>query len=68
MAVKLTVNLSDEVADALKKMAEKNDISVTEQLRRAISTEKWITSVADDEDKKLLVEDKGRLKEVIFRP
>ena len=68
MAVKLTVNLSDEVAEALKKLAAKNDISVTEQLRRAISTEKWVTSVADDNDKKLLVEDKGQLKEVIFRP
>jgi hypothetical protein len=68
MPVKLTVNLSDEVADALKKMAQENGITVTEQLRRAISTEKWVEDIDKDREKKLIVEDNGQLKEVVFRP
>lgn len=64
MPVKLTINLSDEVADNLKALADKNNITVTEQVRRAISTEKWI-----GEQKKVLVEDdEGQLQQVVFRP
>lgn len=67
MAVKLTVNLSDDVAAALKAMAEKNHTTVTEQLGRAISTEKWLTEVRES-DKKVLLEDNGNIREVVFRP
>jgi predicted transcriptional regulator len=67
MTVKLTVNLSDDVAAALKSMADHNDVTVTDQLRRAISTEKWLTEVRDSK-KKVLIEDNGKLQEVVFRP
>jgi len=67
MTVKLTVNLSDEVAETLKKLAEHNGITVTEQLRRAISTEKWVEDINKDQSKKLLIADDGDLKEVVFR-
>jgi Ribbon-helix-helix protein, copG family len=67
MPVKLTVNLSDEVADTLKKLAQQNGITITEQLRRAISTERWVEDIDKDQSKKLLIEDDGQLKEVVFR-
>jgi predicted GIY-YIG superfamily endonuclease len=67
MAVKLTVNLSDEVASTLKSMADANGVTVTEQLRRAISTEKWLKDV-HDEKKKVLLENNGKIQEVVFRP
>lgn len=64
MAVKLTINLSDEAAETLKTLADNNGITVTEQVRRAISTEKWI-----GEQKKVLIEDdQGKLQQVVFRP
>lgn len=67
MPVKLTVNLSDEVAQTLKTMAQQNGITITEQLRRAISTEKWVEDIDKDQSKKLIVEEAGQLKEVVFR-
>ena len=69
MTTKLTVNLPDDIAEQLKAMAKKRNISVTEVLRRAISTERWVESIADDKDKKLLVENQkdGQYREVIFR-
>ena len=64
MAVKFTVNLSDEAAQALKDLAGKNGISVTEQLGRAISTAQWI-----GDQKEVLIEDsQGKLQRVVFRP
>jgi predicted transcriptional regulator len=66
MAVKLTVSLSEEVVGALKEMAEKDGTSVTEQLRRAISTEKWLHDVKE-RDARILVEDPERgTREVEF--
>ena len=66
MAVKLTVNLSEEVVDALKEMADSDGTSVTEQLRRAISTQKWLHDV-QQRDARILVEDPERgTREVEF--
>jgi predicted transcriptional regulator len=67
MAVKMSVNLSDEAAEALKKMADKNGVTVTEQLRRSIATEAW-RERAEAEGGKVLVEDaSGRVREVEFQ-
>jgi hypothetical protein len=66
MAVKLTVALSEEVVDALKEMARENGTSVTETLRRAISTEKWLHDVRK-RDARILVDDPERgTREVEF--
>ena len=66
MAVKLTVALSKEVVDALKEMARENGTSVTETLRRAISTEKWLHDVRK-RDARILVDDPERgTREVEF--
>jgi predicted transcriptional regulator len=67
MAVKMSVNLSDEAAEALKRMADKNGVTVTEQLRRSIATETW-RERAEEAGGKVLVEDaSGRVREVEFQ-
>nr|WSW45364.1 hypothetical protein OG296_20800 [Streptomyces sp. NBC_01001] len=64
--VRLTVNLSEEVVQALQDLASKNGVTVTEQLRRAISTEKWLEDIR--ESHKVLVEEgSGRVREVVFK-
>ena len=45
MSVRLSVNLNDEVADALKQIADRRGITATEAVRRAIAWYKFI----DDE-------------------
>jgi predicted outer membrane protein len=66
MPVKLTVTLSEEVVTALRELATANGISVTEQLRRAISTEKWLHDVRA-RNARVLVEDPDRgTREVEF--
>lgn len=65
--VKLTVNLSDEAAAALKVMAARNETTLTNELRKAISAWKWL----DDERLKggvLLIEVNGRTREILFGP
>jgi len=63
--VRLNADLSPEVAKALKELAEKQGISLTEALSRAISTEK----VLDEKRRKggkVLIEEAGNLKELLF--
>lgn len=54
MAVRLNVNLTDESAAALKEIAAKRELTVTEAVRRAITWYKFI----DDE----VVEGKRRIQ------
>lgn len=65
--VKLSVNLSREVVNALQEIAEKKGVSMTEVVRQAISHEKYITD-AISEDKKVLIEDtkSGKIRELVF--
>jgi hypothetical protein len=66
--VKLTVTLSDEVVAALQAMARECGTSVTEQLRRAVSTQKWLHEVRRHRNARVLVEDPntGITREVQF--
>ncbi len=45
MAVKMSVNLSDDAARTLKNLADENGVTITEELRSSISTELWLTEV-----------------------
>jgi hypothetical protein len=57
MAVqKISVNLSDQVLAALREMAERDDVTMTEALRRSISTMKFLTD-AQRAGKAILVRD-----------
>jgi predicted transcriptional regulator len=53
---KISVNLSDEVLVALRELAERNNVTMTEVLRRAISTLK-ILQDAQSEGKSVLLRD-----------
>ena len=65
--VKLTVSLSEEVVNALKDMAAEDGTSVTEQLRRAVSTQKWLHEVRRERGARLLVaHPSGETQEVVF--
>ena len=64
--VKLSANLSRSVVDALKDVAEKRGVSMTEVLRQAISHEKYFQD-ASERDEKVLLEDKsGRIREIVM--
>ncbi len=39
---KISVNLSDEVLQALRDMAQRDNVTMTEALRRSISTQKFL--------------------------
>jgi predicted transcriptional regulator len=67
--IKISANLSSAVVDALKEIAAKRGISMTEALRQAISHEKFFQDAVDQDQKVLLEEPKtGRLREVLLPP
>jgi hypothetical protein len=67
--VKISANLSSAVVDALKEIAAKRGISMTEALRQAISHEKYFQDAIDQDQKILLEEPKsGKLREVVLVP
>ena len=53
---KISVNLSDEVLAAARKLAESKNMTLTEVLRRAISTRVYLQK-AQDEGKDVLLRD-----------
>ena len=56
---KITVNLPEEEIDFIKKIAEKEDLSFTDVLRRSINSEKFFVE-QEQEGSKLLVEQKDK--------
>lgn len=67
--VKISANLSSSVVSALKDIAEKKGVSVTEALRQAISHEKYFLD-ANEKNQKVLLEDSttGKIREVVLNP
>jgi Ribbon-helix-helix protein, copG family len=63
--VRLSVNLSSEVADELKEYAGRKGVSVTEAVRRAITVLTFIEN-ARVRGASLHIEENGTLKEVLF--
>jgi hypothetical protein len=67
--VKISANLSASVVEALKDIAARRGVSMTEALRQAISHEKYFQDAIDQDQKILLEEPKsGRLREVVLAP
>ena len=67
--MKLSANLSSTVVDALRELARKRGIPMTEALRQAISREKYFQDAIDQDRKILLEEPKtGRLSQVFLTP
>jgi hypothetical protein len=65
-ATRLSVNLSREVAEALTWIARKHGTTITEAVRRSISTQKYIEDALDQEAKILVAEKDGSVRELVF--
>jgi hypothetical protein len=65
--IKLTVNVSRETYNALKDMAAGRGVTLTEMLRQAISTAKWVQETTAQGEKILKQDRAGHLFEVVFR-
>lgn len=63
--VRLSVNLSPDVADALKQYASSKGISVTEAVRRAITVLSFVDN-AQSRGASLHLEEGGALKEILL--
>jgi predicted transcriptional regulator len=65
--IKMSVNLPTDAVKVLRGLADKRCTTMTEVLRQAIGTEKFIDEV-NKEKGKILVEDKqGRIRQLVFR-
>lgn len=65
--IKLSVNLSEDVVEALRELAKKRNVTMTEVIRDAIGTEKFLED-ARQSNKKILIEDeKGQVRQLVFR-
>lgn len=62
----VTVNFSKSAYDVLKELAKRNGNPVAETLRDAIAMLKYVMDAWSD-GKRILVEDKGNIKELLPR-
>ena len=65
--IKMSVNLSADVVAVLKALAGKRNTTMTEVLRQAIGTEKFVDDVNENEGKILVEDKKGRIRQLVFR-
>ncbi|GAB1516803.1 ribbon-helix-helix protein, CopG family [Actinophytocola sp. KF-1] len=65
---KLTVNLSQEVVDILRDLADREGTTMTEVLRRAIAVQKYLAD-EQDEGKNILIEDpeKNTVRQLVLK-
>lgn len=64
---KVTVNLPEEMIKFLQKIAEEEDLSFTDVLRRSINAEKFFVT-QEKANRKILIEEPGQLlREVVRR-
>jgi predicted transcriptional regulator len=63
---KLSVNLSDDVVAEIRRLAAKRKVTMTEVIRDAIGTEKFIED-EKSRSKFLLEDSNGKLRQVVFR-
>lgn len=65
---KISMNLSDEILEAAREMAQRDGLTVTEVTRRAISTWKFLDDAQRDGKSILLRDsDHGETERIIFR-
>jgi hypothetical protein len=64
--VRMSINLSREAANALKAMTAKRGITLTEAIRRAISTHKYVDDAASRGARILVEERDGSVRELVF--
>lgn len=65
MAVRLNININEDTRDALRDLAARRQINVTEVVRRAISVYKFVEDEVVDGDSVLVLRDgNGRYREL----
>lgn len=64
--VKISANLSEEVVNALRDIAAKKNVSLTEALRQAISTELFLVDAQRRNAKVLIEEPDKTMKQLIM--
>ena len=64
---RMSINLSSDVAKWLESIAQEQNISQSEALRRAIATEKYLLDERSKGSKILLQKSDKEIREVIFR-
>jgi hypothetical protein len=62
---RLSVNVAPDVGDAIDQLAKRHGTTITDVIRRAISIYKYIDDETTD-GARILVEDKGAIREVKF--
>jgi hypothetical protein len=65
--IKVSVNVSAFNVEALKTLAVKRGTTMTEVLRQAIGTEKFIDDVNEDGGRIFIEDKKRRLRQLVFR-
>lgn len=65
--IKMSVNLPTDDVKVLRALAKKRSVTMTEVLRQAIGTEKFIDTVNEDEGKILIEDKEGRVRQLVFR-
>lgn len=63
---RLSVNISDDVAEAIRELMAAKGVSATELIRLAVSAYKAIQLIQDDPAALLLVDRAGNLSEILF--
>ena len=65
--IKMSVNISRETVNVLRHLAAKRNITMTEVLRQAIGTEKFLDEVSDNRGTVLIEDKRGRVRQLVFR-
>jgi hypothetical protein len=65
--VRLSVNLTPDVANTLRELAAARGTSITDALRRAIGTEKFLQDAANRNAKILVEEPDKTVKQIVLR-
>jgi hypothetical protein len=63
---RLSVNLASDVADALRTYVRERGVTVTEAIRRAISLLVYVDTAIRKRDAKILISEKGEMRELVF--
>ncbi|MGH2548676.1 MAG: ribbon-helix-helix protein, CopG family [Thermomicrobiales bacterium] len=66
-AVRLSVNITPEVAEAIQALARSRGITVSELVRSALATEKFLADEQRKNKKLLLEAEDGTRERVVFR-
>jgi|EndMetStandDraft_4_1072995.scaffolds.fasta_scaffold04691_5 predicted DNA-binding protein len=64
--VKLSINLSKEVVDVIRGLAERRSTTMTEVIRKSLGTEKYLQDVVDKGGKVLVEDRRGRVRQIVL--